>query len=375
MVITQEQGKGILEDIQRLARQQTWRNTLDAAGDALEAWTGAGSSGPFGRIIFTGCGTSYYAGLVGAYLMEHVVHIPAVSMEGFYFATYAERALLDPQTLVVGLSATGGTEAVLDGVKLARQAGASTLCVTADPASDIANQVDTVIPTGEALTVAVTTRAYVQTLIALYQMAFSMGRAAGRVDEGQEAHFRGQIAAAAETVADLIESQASYIAELAHEYANASGVFVLGTGSNIGTAEEGSLKIVEMAKIFSQAQELENFLHGRFREVDTSTPMIFAVPHGPGIPKLLDFLTVTNHVQAPSIVITDDPAPAIDDLGARRIRIPTQIEELFSPLVYIVPIYLFAYYLAAERGYDQLVRRYPSIFPQKTRYSACVAKS
>jgi fructoselysine-6-P-deglycase FrlB-like protein len=145
-------------------------------------------------------------------------------------------------------------------------------------------------------------------------------------------------------------------------------VFVVGSGPNAGTAQEGALKVVEMSKLFADARELEDFAHGRFRVVDGSTPFLVVAPRGNASGKVLDFLTATSQVKAPTIVLTDEVSAGIRDLATHVVELPGGLTEVASPFLTIIPLYLFAYQLAFERGWDPMSRRYEGFFPQKMRY-------
>ena len=95
--------------------------------------------------------------------------------------------------------------------------------------------------------------------------------------------------------------------------------------------------------------------------------MFFIAPSGPSIPRLLDFLTVTHHIGAPSIVLTDLANPAIQELATHVVRLPVRLDELTTPLLYIIPLYLFGYEMALQRGFDPAARRY-NLVPQKVKY-------
>jgi glucosamine--fructose-6-phosphate aminotransferase (isomerizing) len=356
------------QNILSLADSSTWQCSVDCADQALPAWLAGLGHCDFTRVYFVGCGTSLYAGQVGKCVVEHLAHIPAEAVAGFNFATYAEPAILTDQTLVVGISATGKTAAVCDALARARRAGAPTIGITAEPEADIARVADAVIPTGGRVTISVKTKTYVQSLIALYVLALHLAKARGRGDAALEAHWRQQIGLAADGARHFLDHQQGEIEQLARLYAEAPNVFVLGTGPNIGTVEEASLKVIEMAKIFSESQELENFMHGRLREVDKSTPMLFVAPQGCASGRVLDFLTVTDYVGAPSIVLTEEVTPGIDRLATQVVQMPGGLDELATPLLYIVPLYLFGYHMALKRGYDPAARRYPDIVPQEMRY-------
>ena len=151
------------------------------------------------------------------------------------------------------------------------------------------------------------------------------------------------------------------------KYGSAPKVFVLGTGPNLGTAEEASLKIIEMAKMYSECQELEDFFHGRLREVDQHSPMFFIAPQGGASDRILDFLTVTDMIKAPSVVITDNVTPGIQRLATHVVMMPVSLEELATPLLYILPMYIFGYEMALQRGHDPTARRY-NLVPQDIRF-------
>lgn len=358
----------MMKNILSLADHDTWQHSVGIADQALSAWLGGLERRDFTRVYFVGCGTSLYAGQVGKYVAEHIAHIPAEAVQAFAFATYAEPAVLSPQTLVVGISTTGKTEAVCSALARANQAGAPTLGITADIETHIARAADTAIPTGAQVTLSVKTRTYVQSLITIYLLALYLAKARGEGCADLMAHWRQQIELAADGTRHFLDHQQAEIEQLAKLYAQAPKAFVLGTGPNAGTAEEASLKVIEMAKMYSEAQELEDFMHGRLREVDKFTPMLFVAPQGCASGRVLDFLAVTDHVGAPSVVLTDQITPGIERLATHIVPMPGGLEEFATPLLYIVPLYLFGYHLALQRGYDPAARRYADIVPQKMRY-------
>jgi glucosamine--fructose-6-phosphate aminotransferase (isomerizing) len=264
---------------------------------------------------------------------------------------------------VVGISTTGGTESVCSALKRASQAGAFTLAITAHTASPLTQHVDAVLLTGgEDDQISVKTKSYVQALVSILMLALHI--AGDRVDRN---HWIDQIHLATQGAQQFLEEKRGQIQGLAEKYSKAPNVFVLGTGPNLGTAEEASLKVIEMAKMYSECQELEDFMHGRLREVDPESPMFFIAPHGQASGKVLDFLTVTDMVKAPSIVLTDKITSGIQRLATHVIELPVSLDEYVTPLLYILPMHLFGYEMALQRGYDPNARRY-DIIPQNIRY-------
>lgn len=350
----------MLTNILALGDLQTWQRSIQLADEALSSWSK--SMEDFRHVYFVGHGSSLFNGLVGEYLLEHIAGIQAKAVPAFAFSKYAESRLLDSQTLVVGISTTGSTESVWMALEYAHQAGAFTLAITAHADSPVAQSADAIILSGgEDDQISVKTKSYVQALISTYMLALQLG------SNKERSYWLDQIQLAADGAKYILEKQRDAIKQLAETFANAPKVFVLGTGPNLGTAEEASLKIIEMAKLYSECQELEDFLHGRLREVDQNSPLFFIAPSGRASPKILDFLTVTEKIHAPSIVLTDKISAGMQRLATHVIEMPVSLNEYATPLLYILPMHLFGYELALQSGYDPTARRY-DIVPQNIRY-------
>jgi len=351
----------MLTNLHLLANPVTWQKSIDLADAAFSIWIRTPHI--FRKIYLVGHGTSLYNALVGEYILEHITGIPSKAVPAFAFSAYIERRLLDEQTLVIGISTTGQTESVCSALELARQAGARVIAVTAHADSAITHHAETVLLTGgEDDQISVKTKSYIQALITLYMLAICL---AG--DPQVQRYWLSQINLVAQGAQHILEKQWESIKQLAEQYTNAPKVFVLGTGPNLGTAEEASLKIIEMAKMYSECQELEDFFHGRLREVDRNSPLFFIAPQGSASRRVLDFLTVMDRIRAPSIVLTDVVTSGIQRLATHVIQIPVALDEFATPLLYIVPMYIFGYEMALRRGHDPTARRY-DIVPQKVRY-------
>ena len=351
----------MLTNLRALADLNTWQRSIDLADEALSVWFKTPRE--LKQIYLVGHGSSLYNSQVGEYVLEHIAGIPAKAVSAFAFSAYTEHRLLDSRTLVVGISTTGETRSVCDALERARQKGASTLAVTAHNDSAIAHHADAIIPTGgEDDQISVKTKSYVQALISLYMLALHLSD-----DSQKKSYWLNQIHVAAQGAHQFLQEGWNQLQQLAEKFASAPNVFVLGTGPNLGTAEEASLKIIEMAKMYSECQELEDFFHGRLREVDQDSPLVFIAPQGRASHRVLDFLTALDLIKAPSIVLTDNPTPGIQRLATHVIQIPVSLDEFATPLLYVLPMHIFGYEMALQRGHDPTARRY-NIVPQNVRY-------
>ena len=351
----------MLTNIRALANLETWQKSIDLANAILSNWSN--SPHKFERIYLVGHGSSFYNSQVGEYILEHIAGIPSKAIPAFAFSNYIESKMLGPHALVVGISTTGETQSVCEALERARQTGSATLAITAHQNSAIAQYADAVILTGgEDDQISVKTKSYVQALVPLYILAIHLAD----VEETGK-YWLNQIMLAAQGAGHIVQNGWVQIKQLAENFGKTPKVFVLGTGPNFGTAEEASLKIIEMAKMYSECQELEDFFHGRLREVDQNSPMFFIAPQGHASPRVLDFLTVLDTIQAPSIVITDQATAGIQRLATHIIQVPVSLDEFATPLLYVLPMHIFGYEMALQRGYDPTARRY-NIVPQKVKY-------
>ena len=351
----------MLTNIHALADPGTWQKSIDLAEEALSIWSQTPRT--FKRVYLVGHGSSLYNSLVGEYVLEHIAGIPSKAIPAFAFSTYMEQRLLDSQTLVIGISTTGETQSVCEALECAQQADSSTLAITAQKDSAITHHADAVILTGgEDDQISVKTKSYVQALIPLYLLAVSLAD-----DSTLKSYWLNQVNLTAQGAQRFLQEGWSQIKQLAEKYSGAPKIFVLGTGPNLGTAEEASLKIIEMTKMYSECQELEDFFHGRLREVDQNSPLFFIAPQGQASHRVLDFLTVMDMIQAPAIVMTDKITSGIQRLATHVIQIPASLDEFATPLLYVLPMHIFGYEMALQRGYDPTARRY-NIVPQNVRY-------
>ena len=351
----------MLTNILALANPATWQKSIDLADESLSHWLEAPRA--FKRIYLVGHGSSLYNCMVGEYVLEHIAGIPSKAISAFAYSAYMEKKLLDAQTLVIGISTTGETQSVGGALERARQAGAPTLAITAHKDSAVAQNADVVIPTGgDDDQISVKTKSYVQALIPIYLLAVYLTS-----DKQLRDYWLNQIHLAAQGAGQYLNEGRDQIKGLVEEYAGAPNIFVLGTGPNLGTAEEGSLKVIETAKMYSECQELEDFFHGRLREVDQNSPLFFIAPQGFASRRVLDFLTATDMIHVPSIVITDNITAGIQRLATHVIRIPASLDEFATPLLFVLPMHLFGYEMATRRGHDPDARRY-DIIPQNVRY-------
>jgi glucosamine--fructose-6-phosphate aminotransferase (isomerizing) len=354
-----DEAKMLLANILSLGDWSTWKNCIDQVEDCIKSWESKITDIHFRRVYLVGCGSSYYAGQIGKYIIEHIAHLPSEAKQAFSFTHYLDPSLLTKDTLVIGVSTTGNTAATSDALSLARKNGAATLAITAVPDTKITGIADDTFITGGRVTVIVQTENYVLSLISLYLLALSLAEKENRLDKEIKKHWHNQIRTAREITHEFLDIQQPKIGILVDEYKSLNNIFILGNGPNAGTAEEAALKVIEMAKMYSDGMEMEDFFHGRDRELDQGSAIFFLAPNILVSERMFDFLTFNRKFGVPSIVINCREIPELQRLANHAIFLRGALDEIFTPLVYITPLYLFSYHLALKRGFDPLTRRFP----------------
>jgi glutamine---fructose-6-phosphate transaminase (isomerizing) len=337
----------------------TWKDCIDQVEGSIQSWMSRTDVGLFRRFVLVGCGSSYYAGQVGKYILEHLLRLPVSKEQAFSFGQYSPSSLLGKDVLVAGISSTGNTPATCDALAYARQHGAATLAITASPGSKITEVAQDTIWIGGGDNTLVKTRSYVQSLVALYTLAFDLAMETGRLKPGEWEFWQDQIRLAHEVTRQFIDVQQTRILDLVEEYQSAAHIFVLGAGPNVGTADEAALKVIEMAKLYSDGCDMEDFFHGRDRELQQGSIIFFLAPQKPAVERMLDFLTFTSKMDIPTVILTSEEISELVRLNGQRVLLQPELAELITPLVYITPLYLFSFHLGLKRGFEPNARRFP----------------
>ena len=296
-------------------------------------------------MVIAARGTSDNAGQFGRYLIEITTGIP-VSLAAPSVVTLYKKGLDLRGTLVVGISQSGestDTNAVLSN---ARKRGAITVGVTNEPRSTMAQTAEHIllVHAGEERSVAAT-KTYTGQLLALYLLASALG---GSVRADDLRRIPGSV--------EAILRQESRIAEAVERYRFMSGTVTVGRGLNYANALEFGLKLMETCYVLAERFSAADLMHGPIAVVERAFPVFVFAPPGPTWPSTSRVLKRLAELSADTLVITGSAhAKAIK--SARAIEIPEPrlshaIEDLYTPIPYIIPAQLFAAHLARVKGLD-----------------------
>ena len=298
------------------------------------------------RIIIVACGTASYAAMAGEYMLEENARIPAEVDIGSEFRY--RTPVIDEGTAVIAVSQSGETADTLEAVREGKRRGALTLGIVNTVGSTIARETDAGIylHAGPEISVA-STKAYVSQLTALALLTLFLGRQRGMsVARGKEiAHALRELPGKIEEVL----KRSDEIKKIAKKYANARDFLFMGRKYNLATAFEGALKLKETSYIHAEACGAGEMKHGHLAMIDEHFPTIALAPSDSVYEKNMSNIQEIRTRKGPVIAIATDGNDEITSTVSDVLYIPETIETL-SPILSVVPLHLFAYHFAKQKG-------------------------
>ncbi len=299
------------------------------------------------RIIFTACGTSWHAGLIGAYLMEELTRIPT-SVE--YASEWRYRdPVLEPDTLVVAISQSGETADTLAAIDLAKRRGCPTLGIINTVGSSIARLTDAgvYLHAGPEIGVA-STKAFTSQVVALTLFALSMGRQRG-LDPERVKQYLDALTALPGQVQDILD-RADEIRAFASRLMDHDNFLYLGRGYSFPVALEGALKLKEISYVHAEGFSAAEMKHGPIALIDEDMPVVVVAPRDASYPKVLSNMQEVKARGGHLITITSEPN-GLGKLSDELFTVPHTMDSLL-PVLTSVPLQLLAYHIGVLRGCD-----------------------
>jgi glutamine---fructose-6-phosphate transaminase (isomerizing) len=336
---------------QPLAISQTLEQRI-AGGKLLEAAFGPTASAIFERVKnvhIAACGTSYHAGLIAAYFIEHVCRIPA---RAEIASEYRYRSpVIVPNTLFVTISQSGETADTLAALRNAKQAGyLATLSICNVAESTMVRASDLVLLTraGPEIGVA-STKAFTTQLTALAMLTVALAKhSAGFENERELVAQLLQLPGLVEKTLKLDPA----IKELAQSFADKRHALFLGRGPLQAIALEGALKLKEISYIHAEGYAAGELKHGPLALVDENMPVIAVAPNNELLEKLKSNLHEVRARGGKLFVFADPDAGLRSEEGITVIPMPVHTTPLQSAIVFAVPMQLLAYHVAVLKGTD-----------------------
>jgi len=322
--------KEILEQPQAIIKSLAQDRSLvmDMALDILRA----------GQVIFTACGTSRYAALLGRYIFSRLgmkFSDVVMASEFQYFEDSVNR-----NTLVIAVSQSGETADVLEGVRVAKRNGATIFSIVNRLGSPLVRMSDRVLQLncGPEISVAAT-KSFIGQTVLFYLLAFAM---VNKLDECQQ-----KIETISYLIDDNCRNNGKNLVTIASRLQDERDCYFIARGSNLHVANEGALKLKEISYIHADGMPAGELKHGTLALIEPGIPVIAICPRDYTYYDTLSNIEEAKARGAYIIGVSDQ----WDNVFDQWIEIP-QVDEVFYPLVTVVPLQLLAYYTAVAKGLD-----------------------
>ncbi|MEE8514330.1 MAG: glutamine--fructose-6-phosphate transaminase (isomerizing) [Gammaproteobacteria bacterium] len=337
------------------AQPRAVAETLDgriAEGRVLEEAFGANAASVLDKIHsvhIVACGTSYHAGLIARYWMEAIAGLPCpveVASEFRY-----RRPVVLPDTLFVSISQSGETADTLAALHEAKQRGyAHTLAICNVPESSLTRESELVLMTraGPEIGVA-STKSFTTQLVALMLLVIVLARRSGLTVEDEHA-LVAQLESLPGKLNAVLELN-DQIEILAEQFANKHHALYLGRGSLYPVAMEGALKLKEISYIHAEAYPAGELKHGPLALIDDDMPVVAIAPNDGLLEKLKSNLQEVR-ARGGKLYVFADPAAGVKNSAGVQVLNVAPIEDPIAPVIYTVPLQLFAYHVAVLKGAD-----------------------
>ena len=302
-----------------------------------------------GTVHLVGCGTAMHAGMVGKSAIETLARVPAevdIASEFRY-----RDPILNPNDLVIIISQSGETSDTLAALKLAKSRGVPVLAIVNVVGSSIARAADYVLYTYAGPEIAVaSTKAYMVQLCVLYLFALRLAYARGRLSAAETRRYTAQLLRAPEIIKARL-ADCEQIKYLASRYMNTQSCFFIGRGFDYSLSLEGSLKLKEISYVHSDAYAAGELKHGTISLITDGVPVIALATQKQVYEKTISNAKETRSRGARVLLFTTKDTVVPEGVADAVIRLD-EYEDLLMPLQLIVPLQLFAYYMAVLRGCD-----------------------
>jgi glucosamine--fructose-6-phosphate aminotransferase (isomerizing) len=303
------------------------------------------------EVFMVACGTSYHACLAGSYMFSKLAFLPTYPVYASEFVEQHGKSVNIDST-ILAVSQSGETADTLAAVTCSQQRAATIIGLTNTIGSTLTRVSRVYIgqQSGPEIGVAAT-KTFTSQLSVIAQLAFELGNCRGKVSQDEMDYLAERLDRLPETVEAIILTQEEKIKALAKKYKDSKIFFFLGRGINTATAYEGRLKLMEIAYVPAIAFPAGESKHGPISLIEPGFPVVFICPKDGQTHKTLIGNIQEMKARGASIIsIIEEGDEEIKALSDDYVEVPTGIPEVLSPIPFIIPLQLLAYYIAVEKG-------------------------
>jgi len=301
------------------------------------------------RIIIIGCGTSWHAALVGEYLIEEYARIP---VEVEYASEFRYRnPILNSDDVVIAISQSGETADTLAALRMAKENGATILGICNVVGSSIARETDGGVYTHAGVEIGVaSTKAFTAQVTVITLLALKLAKEKGQISNELYLELIRELSEIPEKVKSILVKH-PHIKTVAEKYKDAINALYLGRGYLFPVALEGALKLKEISYIHAEGYAAGEMKHGPIALVDDNLPVVVVAAKDQYYEKIVSNIQEVKARRGNIIAVVTEGDDGLKNMVNDLFEIPKS-HAAVSPLLAIIPLQLFSYYIALMRGCD-----------------------
>ena len=301
------------------------------------------------RVFIVACGSSYYAAMIGEYMIERLAQVPVecdIASEFRY-----RHPVLPPNSLFISISQSGETADTLAAVRMAKQAGVKVLSICNVKNSSIDREADAHLYMNAGTEIGVaSTKALSATYALLNVLSLAIAKAKKVLMGDDEQQFVREILAAPAQIETVLNLD-KFFKEAAGKLKTYKGFLYLGRGVHYPIALEGALKLKELAYMHAEGYAAGEMKHGPLALIDDKMAVVTLVPHDDLYEKTLSNLEEAKARGGQIIAIGTGPSPRLQKISEHYLALP-EVGWFTLPLLEVVPVQLLAYHIACSLGHD-----------------------
>lgn len=341
-----EQGRSLTDTLRGridFQEQQVMLDSLNLSVDQMQM---------LDKIIIVACGTSYYSGLVGKYLIERLAKVP---VEVDYASEFRYRQpVIKPNQMVLAITQSGETVDTLAALEEARTQNAFTTAIVNAVGSQAARVCDGIIymQAGPEIGVA-STKAFTSSVTDLLLLAIYLGQARGTIDDAKRKELIQEVTRLPGLVGELLEKarKGNFYKQLAERFYQYRNFLYLGRGVNFPIALEGALKLKEISYIHAEGYAAGEMKHGPIALLDRDMPTLVIATKDGVYDKMVSQIEQVKARHGLVLAVAHDGDDYIKSKVDFVLPIPV-INELLTPILAVIPLQILAYEIALYRGLD-----------------------
>ena len=298
------------------------------------------------RLMIIGCGSAYYAGQVGRYMLEEYAGLPVEVELGSEYRY--KKNLPDKNSAVMAVTQSGETADTLASIRSAKQQGLLTLGIVNAVGSSIARETDAGVYNHAGPEVAVaSTKAFISQLTVFVLLTLLIGRERG-MSQAEGEQIARELRELPKIITEYLK-QADSIKKVAEKYAHYRDVMYIGRKMHAPIAYEGSLKLKEVTYIHAEAYAAGELKHGSIAMLDENFPIIALAPEDDVYEKMVSNIEEARARKAPILMITTEGNTAAAAIADDVLYIP-KVHPILQPILTTIPLQLLAYYIGVAKN-------------------------